>query len=216
MQKLLTFVGRQELEDLPTIGKNFWHEYQARRSNFAMNKGWKERVEDGDRICSALMDAGVKLIDQGRNAQGNQCLQMGSEALAGVMELQKYLCVDPTGDGGIDRATEALAVIDMYMSVPDMVEETPVERGEMRVGLPEQCIRAHCSKSYKLTRKNFRPVGSMLREAWKEGIPAPVRDQDVVDTLRRCNCFGFARTGKSIWDNELPSGKSSLQMPSLT
>ena len=88
-----------------------------------MDKGWKESVDSGERIYGALMDTGVKMTDQGRTTDGNRCFEMGSEVLAAVIELQKYLCADPTGDDEIDRATEALAAIDKRISVPDTFED---------------------------------------------------------------------------------------------
>ena len=76
---------------MPLIGQNLWHEYRERSSNFATNKAWKESVDSGERIYSALTGTGVKMIDQGRAADGNRYFQMGSEVLTAVIELQKYL-----------------------------------------------------------------------------------------------------------------------------
>ena len=132
------------------------------------------------------------MSDQGRASEGNRYFDRGSEVFAAVTELQRYLRVDPTGNDEIDEATEAFCAIDKYIAMPDKIEETPAERGEIRVGLPERYISAHYSKCYKLQRDNCKAIGLMMSKAWKTGIETPVQKQDVVDTLRYYNCLRVA------------------------
>eukprot|EP00959_Pyramimonas_sp_CCMP1952_P427386 8950936-Pyramimonas_sp.AAC.1 len=58
----------------------------------------------------------------------------------------------PWGDEGIKGARTAVMNLEKYPSVPEQLEESPVEKGEIVLGPARRCISARWKRSFKLAK----------------------------------------------------------------